>query len=66
MYTGKVVKTFRDKHTSKIHRKGSEYSHEDEKRLKELSKLGFVKYGDSKTQKEKKQGARQAKSKEKD
>lgn len=66
MYTGKVVKTFRDKHTSKIHRKGSEYSHKDEKRLKELSKLGFVKYGDSKTQKEKKQGARQTKSKEKD
>lgn len=66
MFTGKVVKDFRDKYTRKIHRKGSEYSHKDEKRLKELAKLGFVKYGDSKTQKEKKQGARQAKSKEKD
>ena len=54
MFTGKVVKTFKDKHTRKIHRKGSEYSHKDESRLQELAKLGFVKYGKTQSEKGKK------------
>jgi len=51
MYSGKVVKRFIDKYTRKRFEVGREYSHEDEGRLKELHKLGFVKYEKPKSKK---------------
>lgn len=54
MFTGKVIKKFIDKHTRKRYEVGQEYSHKDENRLKELSKLGFVEYESSDKKPEKK------------
>ena len=54
MFTGKVIKRFRDKYTRKRFEVGQEYSHEDDNRLKELSKLGFVEYESSDKKPEKK------------
>lgn len=48
MFTGKVAKRFLDKYTGDRYEVGQEYSHKDEKRLNELSKLGFVEYEDEK------------------
>ena len=55
MFTGKVIKRFRDKYTRKRFEVGQEYSHEDDNRLKELSKLGFVEYHSSEKKPAKKQ-----------
>lgn len=55
MFTGRVIKKFIDKHTRKRYEAGQEYSHEDENRLKELSKLGFVEYHSSEKKPAKKQ-----------
>lgn len=55
MYTGKVIKRFRDKYTWERYEVGQEYSHEDENRLKELSKLGFVEYESDEKKPDKKQ-----------
>lgn len=38
----KVLKTFRDKYTKKIYKKGDSYIHKDEKRIAFLAKKGFL------------------------
>jgi hypothetical protein len=42
MFSGKVVRKFRDKHTKKVYDIDADYHHEDEKRLNQLEDLGFV------------------------
>lgn len=42
MFSGKVIKRFRDKYTRKRFEVGDEYSHEDEGRIKELQELGHL------------------------
>lgn len=37
-----VLTTFRDKHTKIIHREGTQYKTNDEKRAEELQALGFI------------------------
>lgn len=38
----KVIKSFRDKYTKKIYRKGDSYTHKDEKRIAFLVESGFL------------------------
>lgn len=44
LYSGKVIRGFKDKFTLKRYNAGQVYKHEDEARLLELSKKGFVEY----------------------
>jgi len=44
LYSGKVIHRFIDKFTRKRFEVGQVYEHEDEARLLELSKKGFVEY----------------------
>lgn len=58
----KVINRFEDKHTGKIHEVNTEYTHEDEKRIAELVKGGYLEAEKlAKEEKPKKPAAKKAK-----